>query len=301
MARSYKNMLTSAFCALVFAGTADAARISFATFNIKFYGSGGATQGTGGDEQRDQDLRTFLDTKLHDVDVIAFQEIVDVERFTSRVIGSRYRCYSYQHEHKNHQHVVICTRPSLGFRKVRNDNNFIVEELALSARYRPAVYGVVTDNKGRALIQVAAVHLKAMPEFSDVRKQQAKILADALTKSGENVPTLVTGDFNTFEDDHELIQTVFGRKQLNLSHVDFADPFTYRTQRYKNKFDRFWVTAGTRISRAPVVWRVCNDPLLADVNDWDDEGTDGPDPFADLEYYNEYISDHCPVKVELDL
>lgn len=298
MARSKWNIVIAATLALTCMSSAQAKKLRFATFNIKFYGTGGSMQGSFEEEQRDQHLRTFLDTKLGDVDVIAFQEIVDVSRFKRRVVRNRYDCESYDHHHPRHLHVVICVRDGLRFRKVRGEDDFVVQDVALSANHRPAMWGVVTDLRGRSLVQFAAVHFKAQKQFSDVREVQAQILADAIAASPERVPTVITGDFNTYGSDEEIMDEIFEERDVNLERVPISAAYTYRTERYRSKFDRFWVTSGTTVTEAPEVWRVCNEGRRSRQQQWD--GRDD-DPFADLDYYNENVSDHCPVQVELQL
>ena len=85
-----------AVCACAMGMEAQARDLKVASFNIEWFGLGGSMSGSSSDETRDYDLRRFIKRELGDVDVIVFQEIVDVNRFVDRVIDSDDRwCVTY--------------------------------------------------------------------------------------------------------------------------------------------------------------------------------------------------------------
>lgn len=94
---------------------AQAAEISFTTFNIRWFGTAGTQQGDPAKEDRDPWISEFLyrRTQIGYSDVIAFQEIVDVPRLQK--IVKTHKCTSYEHRDPRHQHVVICVRTPLRF------------------------------------------------------------------------------------------------------------------------------------------------------------------------------------------
>ncbi len=272
-------------------------KLKISTFNIRFYGTGGSLGAPSDAEHRDPVLRSFVADELGDRDVIAFQEIVDVPRLQSNILPPRWSCVSYAHEDQSHQHVVVCARPGLVLEKDPSDDNYIMENVAYAyRRSRPAVHTIVKTNRGRVLARVVAVHLKASPAFSNERQHQARTIGQNLQDLGNNIPTVITGDFNTFnnpenemaESDESLLSGIFSSFQAGMEQVANSFRYTYRTQRYKNRFDHFW-TSGFRVSEALKVFSMCNTERGAGGNTLDDPN-----------YYYENISDHCPVSVTLE-
>src|SRR4051812_13643824 len=79
------------------AKAATQATLKISAFNIRYYGLGGAMAGTPADEHRDGYLREFISSELAGVDVMAFEEIVDVERLQKNVVPAGWGCVSYKH------------------------------------------------------------------------------------------------------------------------------------------------------------------------------------------------------------
>lgn len=274
---------------------APALKLKIASFNIRFYGSGG-TLGAPGNEPRDPDLRAFVADYLGDRDVIAFQEIVDVPRLQQNVLPPNWSCVSYEHSDHTHQHVVVCAKPGLSLERDPSDDNFIMENVAYSyQRSRPAVHTIVKTSGGQALARVIAVHLKASPDFSRERQSQITTIGQNLIDLNNVLPTVITGDFNTYDTpanglesgDEALFSGILGRMQSGMAQIPNT-LYTYRTRRYLSRFDHFW-TKGFNQERALKVFSMCNNQRGA-----------GGNTLEDPDYYYEHISDHCPVSVDLE-
>jgi len=255
--------------------------ISITTFNVKFYGSSQVA------DPRDSNIRDFFSLEGIDADVYAFEEIIDVNGLEKNLLQNRYKCHSYNHNNRGHQHVVICVRHGLTFKIAYDDDNYAYENVAL-ARLRPAVHGILVNAHGRELAHIVAVHLKAMPNDSPIRIEQVRLLAENLSNRGDELPLILLGDLNSYGNDIETFTGLFDESGVNLWPLEMPY-YTYRTSRYKSVFD--WVMVSNSIEQlAPVkVSGPCNDS-------WE-SGT----AFDNLSYFNQNVSDHCPVSTVLDL
>lgn len=249
--------------------------LSFTTFNIRWYGLNGSASGQVGSESRDATIRKHLEDYGLLTDVLAFQEIVDVAGLT-RILGAEYSCESYDHPQPRHQHVVVCVKGALRFVKAEDDN-FIMEDVSLE-HHRPAVHGWVTTSRGRKLAHFIAVHLKAMPDETATRLTQIEIIGDALANMSVKLPTIITGDFNTYEDESSQMHDRFLQRDLGLAEVEFPEPYTFRTSRYQSKFDRVYAS-GLTFTTTPQVVGPCN----------------GTPTRQELDRYYDEVSDHCAV------
>ena len=109
------------------------------------------------------------------------------------------------------------------------------------------------------------------------------------------MPAVIAGDFNTYRspmnqetiDDTILISSIFENAKLNIHHVS-NDLFTFRTSYGQSQFDQFYVSDSLSVSPLQV-FNICNK-----------ETTTG-EGLGDLAYYNNNISDHCPVSAEISL
>jgi endonuclease/exonuclease/phosphatase family metal-dependent hydrolase len=214
--------------------------------------------------------------------------VVDVPALTSGLLRNRYECYSYDHPSASHQHVVICHKSNLVFRVGNDDDNYAWEDVAQST-LRPAVHGILAQRNGRDLAHVVALHLKAMPDQRTRRLEQTRLIASHLAQRGDRLPVVVLGDLNTYDDEVSAMVRIYRDHGVQLSAVDLMNEFTYRTDRYQSTFDWLLVTGDVDVISSGRIEGPCND-------DW----TSGT-AFDDLAYYNEKVSDHCPVNVVLDL
>ncbi|MEW6055514.1 MAG: endonuclease/exonuclease/phosphatase family protein [Bdellovibrionota bacterium] len=280
------------FAAIVVFGlvgsSAHARELVIASFNLKWYGIGGYKEGKIGKEPRDSDMRQFIKKKLSHSDVLVFQEVVDVERLKNRLIGASHKCRSYSHENKKHQHVVVCYRRDWSFSREQNDDDYVMEEVAMGF-LRPAVWGVLRDEEQRPIAHLVAVHLKASPERFETRLKQVEIIASHLKRISDGLPQIIVGDFNTFtnagRDEEEIFSSIFD--ELGLERVQHAYRYTFNNQRFYNRFDQMWVSKGYRWKGGASVLGPCN------------RAKDREEDALRLAQYNKRISDHCPLLVRL--
>ena len=299
--KMFKKILLSLFASLAFSfnlqllaqsptpkdPTDNKDRLKIASFNIEWFGLNGSLGGIIGEESRDQDIKKFMKKYGYfDHDVIVFQEIVDVDQLKTSVLDSKFKCKTYNHKDSRHQHVVICYKPKYNL-SLDNDDNYQLESVTVgSTRLRPAMHGILKRN-GKSLVRIIGVHLKAIPSNSDRRIQQVEQIANHLDQVDSSIPTVVTGDFNSFHDDVEQFSGLL--EDFDLLHVPHLDEFTFRTNRYKDRLDHFWASSSVSETSVTDAFDTCS-------NDGD-EGRG----VSNRPYYNDHISDHCPISTEINL
>ena len=278
-----RRMTSLAFIFLqaLISASALAEPVSITTMNIEFYGQNRTS------DSRDASIREFFTLEGVYSDVFAFEEIVDVAGLEKNLLQNRYKCHSYDHNNRGHQHVVICVRNGFTFVVANDDNNYTYENVALGT-LRPAVHGILKNARGRELAHIVGVHLKAMPNEGATRNRQVKLLAENLVNRGDDLPVIFLGDMNSYNSDVETFTEIFSENNLDLAPLPM--PFyTYRTNRYQSIFDWFMATGDVESTTPVRVSGPCNDSWSSGTN------------FDDLAYYNQNVSDHCPVSAILDL
>jgi endonuclease/exonuclease/phosphatase family metal-dependent hydrolase len=260
--------------------------VTFTTFNIRWFGLGGAPGGTDDDEVRATTIKAHMDRENLWADVIAFEEIVDVAAL-EEMIGDSYLCHSYSSADPKHQHVVLCHLRSLRFDKAADDDNYTLEDVA-QGRLRPAVHGILKTSSGRSLAHLIAVHLKAMPDESEIRSEQITSIARYL-KNGQrgqdrDLPVLLMGDFNSFGSDTANFEEIFANEDLDITDVEVPAAYTYRVPERGSKLDHFFLSASAEVMEEPVVAGPCNVP---------------PSDRSRIVKFNNEVSDHCPVRIKI--
>ena len=271
--------------------------VKVTSFNVKWYG----LDHKGSSQDRDYHLRNFIEEHLDDSDVIVFQEIVDPERLEERVLGNTMYCQTYDNRGKTHQYVVLCHKKHLRFYRDETDDNYEIEEVASDSPHsRPALHGVITTWKGEPLFRVIGVHLKAFPDQTHKRLRQAEEIAKHIVeaKHSRRIPVLVTGDFNSHsspnnereEDDKYLIDRVFKdyRAGMNLAYNPYI---TYNNQEHAHQLDQFWYSHDANIVGDLTMVGPCDTDHVSETRNADVE--------RDLRLYNQYISDHCPISLNV--
>ena len=273
------------------AATPDGRKLRIATFNIRWYGIGGDIDAPI-PEGRNATLRAFFAEHLDDADLVMFEEILDVAMLRAEVVPAGWTCSTYASNAPKHQFVVGCLAPGLVLTREADDDDIGFQPLAMGS-LRPGLAGIVRDEATLApLARIIGVHLKALPDSTDRRLQQAAILADrlaALATRHEQLPTFVIGDFNAhravdtglMRDDWDLIDDVFKtHPELALAHVEHTFENTFRNKDAKAyKLDHLWL-AGATASQIDVAGP-CN-------LSWE---LDRPA----IENHYDTISDHCPL------
>ena len=240
-----------------------------------------------GEETRDADLTKFLKKYGYmDHDIIVFQEIVDIIRLKENVLQNKFKCRSYFHRDTKHLHVVVCYKPEFTFSRDRDDNYELESVKVGSTRLRPAVHGII-KLRSHELVRIIGVHLKASPQNSERRLRQIEQIASHMDRVDTAIPTVITGDFNSFHDDIEVFSDIFG--DFNMSHVPHLDEFTFQSDRYKNQLDHFW--ASDEISQTS---------MTDTFNTCSNAGNEGRG-VTNRPYFNRRLSDHCPISTVVNL
>lgn len=274
----------------LFQSVAFAKVIRVTSFNVEWYGSKGGPKVN--PKHRDRKLRSFLNQYGYNQhEVLVFQEIVDMKRMKERVLQDKYECTSYDSSRKNHQHVMICYSKDYQLNRDTNDDNYAIEDVQLgNPDYRPAVHGVLADEAG-PILRIVGVHLKAQPKSFMKRLEQAEKISEYLTSEGTEIKTIILGDFNAFvnerNDDIQSMNIIFANNDLRK--IENKDPYTYRKGRYKSQLDHMWVTSDVKTTQADA-FDACQDLPQEERH-----------AFLDIKHYNKYISDHCPLTVELEV
>lgn len=290
--------LSTVFClsALVFSMHSFAGSRDFkvSTFNVEWYGLGGSMAGSPQKETRDANLKKVIDQSLQGSDVIVFQEVVSPTRLAKNLLPAGWKCRTYKNDTPKHQFVVMCAQPDLKFISEPSDNNDIIDEVAdIGGKARPALHLIVGDKAGTPLFRMIGVHLKAFPTEFKKREDQAKSIGAYLKKLKSDIPVIITGDFNTYEaketgqkaSDAELLSAAWKKNGLTEISGEYN---TYKTLQHQNHFDRFWVTDSLNTGDIHVL-KYCQ----LDEKDAADA--------KKITWYNENVSDHCPVSLEFQL
>jgi endonuclease/exonuclease/phosphatase family metal-dependent hydrolase len=261
--------------------------LTFTEVNLNWFGLDGSPDNNAGDETRVDSIRQYLQDQGLMADVMAFEEIVDLDMLKSGILDDAYSCASYDRDDPKHQHVVICVRQGLTFAPADGADGYALESVDVNGHLRPAVHGIVEDAAGRRLAHVFAVHLKAMPDKSDVRLQQVQALGDYLAnRRAGGEPVVILGDWNTYASDPENFQKVLGPNGLRLAEE--PEPYTWAsvTENFPPaKFDRVWMS----------------DALAGKVASLHVIGPCSSGDKTEIGDYNTDVSDHCPVSLKLDL
>lgn len=272
----------SVFLGIFTLASSPAAALTITTLNVKWFGLNGSLDGELGSETRVDSIKAHLKDNDLLADVIAFEEVVDVELLQAKVLGTRYACHSYEHFDSRHQHVVVCHKKEYTLALASDDDNYALEEVAIGHdRLRPGVHGILKKG-GKELLHIIAVHLKAMPECSAERMEQVNAIAAYLEDATDEVPAVVLGDTNTFDDDADKMDRALGKSGVGLKQVATSGRYTWRTPAKGSKFDRVWLSKDLATGATAEVVGPCNSTSRADI-----------------QRYNEKVSDHCAVKVSV--
>jgi len=272
---------------------AHSKELKISSLNIRVYGQGGMYAGTLEDEFRDKWLKGFIEAKLGDSDVIIFQEIMNKESLINNIVSDM-NCVSYDRSNtiddnkENHIYVVVCFNKKYQFLKEQSEDNYAYEPMALH-KYRPAVYGVLCENK-KKLAHIVGLHLKALPQGHQTRVKQMEILSKRLTEINDGLPIIVGGDYNTYNtdeiEDYKMINSYLN--PLNLFSANQENLITYKTPLFTGTFDHFWISQSVYSNSSFTVNGPCN-------------ATSSGPRFDDLYFYNQFVSDHCPITLSIQL
>lgn len=271
--------------------------VKFVSFNIEWFGLGGRPDNPFL-EHREKTIKSFLNQHVLPADVISFEEIVNPVMLR-KLLPTGWTCITYKNSSPTHQHVVLCANDKFKFTGVGydKDNDGLINSVAINSESsRPALrVNLVDKATNRNLITVVSVHLKSAPNETGTRQTQIRAIGADLKNLSSTQPYIIMGDFNSFNPENSDLKTdekyIFANA-LNaytpgVNLLDLGKAYTYRTAMLKSQFDLFYVR-GAKVKTNPKVFSVCNNPQKTK-------------DFYGLNYYNYWVSDHCPVSVELYL
>lgn len=265
--------------------------VSFTELNIKWFGAkeavidNDASQTRSLPETRTKTIKKFLsDNKLMS-DVMIFEEIIDIDLLQTGVLGKTYQCHSYDNNDARHQHVVLCHKNNYVFSIADDDDNYAIESINVNGKLRPAVHGILKTKSDREVAHVIGVHLKANPDMTEVRLDQVNKLVDYIKQDDRELPAIVMGDYNTYNQDPAEIEKIF--KKAKMTELSLPKPYTWASssETYKpEKLDRVWM----------------NQNIISKVKSVDVIGPCSSGDKKLIAEYNEKVSDHCPVNMTLE-
>lgn len=279
---------------LLITSLAQATDFKIATMNIRFFGKGGMINGELKDEFRDKWIEEFLRNKLPYHQGIMFQEIVDKERLSKLMKKFYMNCYSYEIETRDHQHVMFCLNNRYEFKTIPSLSSYAYWPVAdaYRSRLRPALVGIVIEKRtNKALFTVAGLHLKARLNHTETRMNQLKELIKLIDQNKKLPPFVVLGDFNSHDiadtnnsqNDIDMMNNLF--EQVNLNRLYYAEEFTFKVPEVSFQLDHIFIDQKLKANSTYVVGP-CNR---------EDRG----DRFQDIQFYNQFVSDHCAVRTTL--
>ncbi|MCB0422561.1 MAG: endonuclease/exonuclease/phosphatase family protein [Bdellovibrionales bacterium] len=271
------------------------AQLKVSTFNVKWYGykGDGEEWRKVRNQERDGTLLDFMSKSIADSDVIFFQEIADTARLAQLMTHFQMICYTYAFKSDMHQHVVACMKNIYRFEVAMDDNNLELENTA-TGFLRPVLHGIlVRAADGAKLAHLFSVHLKAGPYHSHIRIKQLEALVQYIDQRKSPYPAIIAGDFNNYVtssvdsrfSDVDYFNQIFAKTSSHIYRINNPWPYTYNNTKYSNHFDHFWVSQRVQLLAQVAVYGACNS----------DDKT--PGSYLNLEYYNQAVSDHCPVSV----
>lgn len=270
-----------------------ATRVS--TFNLKWFGIGGELSGRYSDEYRGPWLKEFLTTYLDKTDIFVFQEVVDKALLSSTLSELSFNCMSYSSSGSKHQYVVVCLKNHLSILPEESDSNIVFEDIANvdNTKLRPAISGIIINSKTRApLFHLLGIHLKAGKLESELRAKQVGLLAQRINSYNDKIPTILLGDFNSYQmsedslvlNDLETFDTIL--EQANLFRVKHKYNYTFKSFNYGYLFDHVYLSNKTSYSNVEV-FSACNQSFSNSTR------------FNNISFYNRFISDHCPLSIDI--
>ncbi len=215
--------------------------LSFSSFNIRCFGLGGEYNGRFRDEKRQFDLKNMFHDTLKNIDVMIFQEIVDVASF-KMLIPNNYNLYHYDHEYERHQNVVFA---------VKNNHQVIKKELipcvAIDDTVSRPAFHLEIDVENNGVVNMVGVHLKSGSYHTNTRLKQVKAICDYIDLMNKKTPFIIGGDFNTHRiessemdyDDLDYLSEVFST--VGIKWVENKIP-TFQTSWSQNIIDHFFVS-----------------------------------------------------------
>ncbi|EQC47985.1 endonuclease/exonuclease/phosphatase family protein [Bacteriovorax sp. Seq25_V] len=271
------------------------ASLKITSFNLKWFGSGGELSGKNSDEYRAPWLSEFIAKYLSTTEVILFQEVVDTQKLINLMASLNFDCHTYLGSGSRHQHLVLCHTDKYSFSPEEGDDNNIFEDIATinGSKLRPAISGVIKEKKSKKfLAHVLGVHLKAGKREGQMREIQTQLLTERIKSYKDKLPVILLGDFNSYPKefsgapvgDLERMDELY--QEVGLKRVKHNFKNTFKSFNYGHLFDHFWISNQLNIKSVDV-FEACNNNNSKLYR------------YRNLSFYNRFISDHCPITVEV--
>ena len=270
-------------------------KLQISTLNLKWFGSAGNMNKYIDDifekEFRHENIKKFIEQELGTSDVITFTEVVDTASLIN-LVSDKFNCDTYQGSWDRHQHVMICHKKNR-FRTEKYDNDNIIENVDLgSGGQRPAVQVKLCYKTGRCFLQVIGIHLAAGNK-TEKRSEQVKVINEDLTRQNNILPTVVTGDFNSYfkersggtEDDITIFERILSTSTKTFKSVT-AHITTYNSGEYASTLDHIVTTTDIK-TLSTWGYETCK------------KQPDFKKQFIPYSSYRKYFTDHCPVTAEV--
>lgn len=272
---------------------ANAQKVNITTFNIKWFGLGGSMWNSPETEFRQQYIKRFLDQELPSSNIIVFVEVTNPE-LLSKIVADRFDCVTYARDSIRHQRIVTCYNPGK-YRVEKYDEDYIIPEVALdNPGLRPATQVKICSLNGKCFLQLIGVHLAAGPK-TEKRVEQMNLIAENLKKQTKILPTVITGDFNSYsthqnglaEDDMSLFEKTLSSTNTSFKSITRSIN-TYNTGERGRAYDHIVISSDITYSRV-TGYKACEkNPNLNEK-------------FIPYYSFSRYFSDHCPVTAQLTI
>ncbi len=268
-------------------------RLQVSTLNLKWFGIGGFMWNTPDMEFRRDNIRKFIDQTLPDADIIVFTEVVETEALRE-VVAHRMDCASYEGTWSRHQHVMICY-DRFQLRAEKYDNDYIIDTVDLgSGGLRPAAQAKICKINGDCFLQVIGVHLAAGRK-SEKRLEQVKLINADLVRHQDLLPTIVTGDFNSYitsqsgleEDDIDMFEKALSDRTKEFRSVT-RHITTYNSGEWARSYDHIITTADIQTTRTWGYEACEKKPDLSKT-------------FIPYDSFRRHYTDHCPVTADITI
>lgn len=259
--------------------------LSIASYNLQFYGIGGDLLGKTSDEYRDSYIREIVQNRLPDSDVVFFEEVVSPDRLMEQEIlpAAMYRCETYQNERQfKHQHIVVCYKKELNI-SVEYNREILMGHYGL----RPLVIVSVKNSEQKTEVKIVGVHLKSAGFGEDGQAQQREQLRifGEWIKKNKPTPLVLIGDFNS-----HLVEPIFNGLGLDNNDQLINMPTKYPTHVANLKLDKMIISKSLQDEQNSV-WSLKSCSKLSYRR--------GDSRLYKTNFYRRFVSDHCPVRIDL--
>jgi endonuclease/exonuclease/phosphatase family metal-dependent hydrolase len=266
------------------------------TANIAWYGS--TKFPPMNDDEREGLLKDFFLKDLITTDIFLFQEITKPEQFQN-LLDSKYKCLAYDDRGRAHQYVVTCF-DTAKFEAINTSGDLFDPSRALliserKDRLRDVLFITLKSKTTGQIINTYNLHLKSGTDAEAKRRDQSSRLLSQI--KNQNIPLdetiVIGGDFNSYTKKVNNIPRNEIEDFLLEGEKDGLEFFTQKdkptTLSFKQKtFDFLLINTKHKIENY-LIHPICNKENISKSE------------LANLMFFKDNISDHCPVTTTLIL